>query len=495
MMDLTKLYDRARRDVENFELDSLKEFGLDRMYENYHLADDPYPPLLAMQKPSDGDADYLITNLKQPLDLYIHFPFCQAVGSFECTFCPFFKTSYDSELEDIFIDACIKELKMYKQKLGKMDVRSIYFGGGTVSLCTLPNLKRLMSFIHEELNIDSSAEIKFEIHAAACKDPDLLRAQLALLKEYRVTHICIDIQSFNAETLRAITWGRLSPEDYFNTFDICIAEGFEKFVTALIVGLPFDSFTSVLNSNVFLATTPQIVTINNYDLQLIQGNAIYKQYQRAPEIFPDVAERDIINHANRILLGSFGFYESPIYFQNRGAIPTHETKTFMRNTLLGIGPSAFGLFYGNSIAQYYNVPNVKKYVDLINEDTFPLWRIGRLSDEGWATRCCIISGLNLNKPFDMKEFTEPLRNKFLPLVEFFAKLGLLKIENGSFSPTKKGLLRLQEMSYFFTEKYVQDALHNSEWQGSLSRYNYYIKRTPEQKKMFHKAFGKYARCQ
>lgn len=492
-MELKRLYERAREEIENFKLDSLWEVGLDRTLQSYYLIG-PYPPLLAMQEPSEKLLNKSLSALQQPVDLYIHFPFCRVVGPYECTFCHFYKECHSTLLEEKYIDACIEEINMYNQKFGGIKVRSIYFGGGSFSLISPNNLNRLLSFIREKLQIEESAEIKFEIHATAARTPDTLKELLSVLKKFRITHIVIDIQSFNEESLSTVCWwGRVCPDDYFETLRMCMAFGFDKFVTGLILGLPFESFETFLRGVLCLATIPQVVTINIFPLMFRKGDMVYDQLHKTPEIFPNVNERDIMNQGARILLNSFGFNESPIYFFNReGTVPSHQISKFEGNTLLGIGPSAFGLFYGGGIAQYYNTPNIDEYFKLISQKIFPIWRVGPLSDLEWKRRR-IILGLNMNRPVDMSWFKKSLRNQLLPLVEFFCSLGLLKFEGRNFSFTQKGLLRAEEVSYFFASKRVRNALRTSNRCDDLSRYNYFITRSPNQENLFYKGLEKFKR--
>ena len=173
-----------------------------------------------MRTPSENILGSLLSELQQPVDLYIHFPFCRSMGAYECTFCHFYKEMYDQRLEESYIAMCQKELQIYKQHLHDIKVSSIYFGGGSFSLISPNSLKHLLDFLKSELDIKECEEIRFEIHADASKTPDRTKKLLSSLREFGVTHIVIDIQTFNKESLFAITWRRVHPEDYFSTLEI-----------------------------------------------------------------------------------------------------------------------------------------------------------------------------------------------------------------------------------------------------------------------------------
>lgn len=488
MVQLRKFYERAIQEIEALDLEALWESGLDRTLNTYYLIG-TYPPLLAMEEPSQNLINELTTSLRQPIDLYLHFPFCKIVGAYECIFCHFYKESYSTELENRFIDACIKEMMLYQRKIGQISVRSIYFGGGSFSLISPRNLRRLLGFIQDELEVNPRAEIKVEIRADAAGSPQELNEQLSIFSSFNVTHLVIDIQSLNRETLAASCWQRICKEDYFETLAVCKDFGFKHFVTGLILGLPFDSFDSFMESVIQLATMPHINTINIFPLMFREGDLVFKQLRDIPEIFPNVRERDIMHYAARILLQAFDFVESPLYFFNRGTVPDHQASKFQGNSLLGIGPSAFGTFNGHKKAQYYNVPNLNQYFKRIEGDKLPIWRLGCLSEVGWATRRILFEGPNLNRPFNMASLDAAIRDRFTPLVEFFAGLGLLALEGDNFTPTAKGLLRAEELSYYLAEEEVQAKLHARS--SNLSRYNYYSSRSHQQEELFSSAFKKF----
>jgi oxygen-independent coproporphyrinogen-3 oxidase len=440
-----------------------------------------------MQRPSPGSVEELIAQLSQPVDLYLHFPFCRVMGRYECSFCHFYKVIHDSDAESRYLDACMEEIRMYKRRLGRIRVRSVYFGGGTFSLISPENLRRLLSWLWTELDIDPDAEVKFEIHADASRTPQLLAGVLAVLRQYPITHLVLDIQTLHEDSLRMVSWGRVRPDDYFATLDLCRELGFERFVTALILGLPLETMESFLRGVLALATLPHVVTINIFPLMMKQGDAVRDQFLRVPEIFPSVRDRDVTHHAARILLRGLGFSESPLYFMNRGGtVPDQQTRKFEGRSLLGIGPSAFGTFRGRRKAQYYNVPSLGAYLRRIGAGALPIWRAGEMAGGGWLRRRIILEFLNLNRHFDLAEL-DGLDAAAGDLMEFYREAGLLQLHSGSLSLTGAGLLRAEEMSFFMAEQEVLEALRTCDATRKLDRFNYFITRTPRQEALFHEA--------
>ena len=129
------------------------------------------------------------------IDLYINIPFCPS----RCKYCSFISHEY-SKVKDIipeYIDALIKEINYVKMLLNKKTyiVRSVYIGGGTPTVLKVDELKRLL----DNLSFDV---VEFTVE---CGRPDTItKEKLDLLKNYGVTRISINPQSFVDATLKRI---------------------------------------------------------------------------------------------------------------------------------------------------------------------------------------------------------------------------------------------------------------------------------------------------
>src|SRR5580692_5309690 len=98
--------------------------------------------------------------------IYIHIPFCKQA----CYYCDFhFSTSLKTK--DDFIEALIKEIVLQRNYLalppllkesGTEGVRSIYFGGGTPSLLSADEIKRILDEIKKYHTLTHDIEITLE---------------------------------------------------------------------------------------------------------------------------------------------------------------------------------------------------------------------------------------------------------------------------------------------------------------------------------------------
>lgn len=119
------------------------------------------------------------------LGLYVHIPFCEKI----CSFCPYCKVLYSKETCDAYIDALLREIRMVgRQHVGKKQVTSLYFGGGTPALA-VDRLGEIIGEIKEHFIITEG--IGLELHPR-----NVNVEMLKKLKAAGITKISIGIQSF-----------------------------------------------------------------------------------------------------------------------------------------------------------------------------------------------------------------------------------------------------------------------------------------------------------
>jgi len=454
-MLFNKLLRNCEKLVDEMQLEHLKDIGLERTLETYHLVG-PYPPLMQMQEynleNSFEDADEKNIGL---VNLYIHFPYCRVVGKDECSFCFFYKEKYDPGSERELVDSWIKELKRYRKIFGDFKVNTIYFGGGTVSLITPKNLRLFVDYLVQEIGMEQCLEVKFEIHADSSKEPGKLNEILDVLKVFNNLKIVIDIQSLNPLTLKYVTWDRVSSDVYFRTLDAIISKGYNNICTGLILGLPFETPETFLEGVSKLITIPEMEMLNIYPLMFRECDHVYRCIQHSPEIMLDVKTRDVVHLATRKLLRSFNFTESPLYFYSRGTSePVQQRKKYeSENSLIGIGPSAFGHINSSGVnIAYYNLHSIVGHAERLNKQKLPIWKIGDLNEDSKQIRKAI-KGKNMLKEFaiDMDAVSGNIKDKLETTLNIFQLHGLLEKKSDGFLLTEKGILRAEEMSYYLAE--------------------------------------------
>ena len=172
-------------------------------------------------------------------DLFISIPFCPT----KCAYCSFITAPIDKTRHFLpdYLDCLDKELAAAKESVGNL--RSIYIGGGTPFALSAAELERVLKATAPILE-GCNPNAKYTVEAGR---PDVFdEEKLALLKNYGVTRICINPQSFSDETLQKI--GRKhTVADVYRAFEMSQKYNFDINVD-LIAGLEGETPESFENS-------------------------------------------------------------------------------------------------------------------------------------------------------------------------------------------------------------------------------------------------------
>ncbi len=160
-------------------------------------------------------------------DLFVSIPFCPT----KCAYCSFITAPIDKTRRFLpdYLDCLDKELAAAKESVGSL--RSVYIGGGTPFALEEGELERVLRGVDGIYKAYNGVEYTVEAGR-----PDVFsEGKLRLLKDYGVTRICINPQSFSNETLVKI--GRKHTEaDVYRAFEMANKYGFIVNVD-LIAGL------------------------------------------------------------------------------------------------------------------------------------------------------------------------------------------------------------------------------------------------------------------
>lgn len=162
--------------------------------------------------------------------VYVHFPWCVK----KCPYCDFL--SVPSAQEDIpheqYADAVIRELEARRAELGRLRLRTLFFGGGTPSLWKSRQLGRVLSAVVGAFDAAASApEITVECN------PGSLGARTArALLDVGVNRLSIGVQGLDGERLRFLgRWHGV--EQALDAVRAAVASGMPRVSADLIYGV------------------------------------------------------------------------------------------------------------------------------------------------------------------------------------------------------------------------------------------------------------------
>ncbi|WP_396451592.1 coproporphyrinogen-III oxidase family protein [Actinomadura sp.] len=166
-----------------------------------------------------------------PLNLYLHFPFCEQI----CGFCNLFSVaSSDDDLIDAYIAALLKELAGYADMLRGLPLDTVYLGGGTPSVMSPAQLATVLDGVSEQLGTDLQQvpEVAMEVSPSTVEP--------AKFREFRrlgINRVNLGFQSLEDAELSGI--GRAYASDIpYKALDIVAETGFRNVCVDLIYGLP-----------------------------------------------------------------------------------------------------------------------------------------------------------------------------------------------------------------------------------------------------------------
>ena len=210
------------------------------------------------------------------LSLYIHIPFCVR----KCLYCGFYSTVYTPREADGFISALKREAISFQKRLSNRRISSIYFGGGTPTVLSLPQIDRVMYIIRSSFLFENNPEITAEANPHTA-----ITSRLKALLAHGVNRLSLGVQSFSDGKLKAL--GRLhTAKQAIDTFNRARAIGFTNIGIDLIFGLPGQT-KAEWERTLDAALRLNADHISAYNLSLEEGTHFLRQAKAGKLMLPD----------------------------------------------------------------------------------------------------------------------------------------------------------------------------------------------------------------
>lgn len=280
--------------------------------------------------------------------IYLHIPFCRQ----KCHYCNFFSVASKRNQSDL-VDAIIREMELRRDYLNQQQINTIYFGGGTPSLLTEDELKKIQEALEKFFVLAPDPEITFEANP-----DDLNPALLKMLKSTFVNRLSMGVQSFYDEDLSYLNRVH-NGEQALRAIRQARDAGFDKLTIDLIYGIPGMTDERWLkNLHTFFQTG--IHHLSAYALTVEPRTALAHLIRKGR--MEAVDEVQSSRHFEILLSETEkqGFVHYEISnFARPGHYSRHNSLYWLGGHYLGLGPSAHSY---NGVSRQWNVSNLTGYI-------------------------------------------------------------------------------------------------------------------------------------
>ncbi len=189
------------------------------------------------------EKDVLSRSKEDNYSLYVSIPFCPT----RCKYCSFVSHSIERtrKLVPQYLELLLNEIRETAKvaKNLKLNLLTIYIGGGTPTTLNAEQLKRLIDTIAE--NFDTKNVLEYTIEAGR---PDTIdEEKLKVIKNSDVTRISINPQTLNDDVLKEIG-RRHTTKQTIDAYNLARKVGIKNINMDLIAGLMGDSVESFKNT-------------------------------------------------------------------------------------------------------------------------------------------------------------------------------------------------------------------------------------------------------
>lgn len=376
----------------------------------------------------------------QEMAFYLHVPFCTSI----CSYCHYFKQLATRQETEGYMKAAAAEIGNYRKLAkGKIELNSIFFGGGTPTILGEKQLAGLLGRLAEEFELSLEKEISIE------SSPETLSEEkLFGLREAGFNRLSIGVQDFNDEVTRRCNRNH-DRKQAVEAFDTARAAGFENINIDLIYGLPGQEKKHWgENMEKIEGVRPESVTAS--DLRVLPGTALYSAGR---EKFPKIRELlEMYSMFCEKMLSMNYIQQFPYQFVKRGKEMQFLELQWGSGSFIGIGPSSCSYIAG---WDYNNAFPMENYTEAVAENGLGAAVGKKLSGKEEMVRFAALalkkSGANRENPGIgkgefRKRFGVELEQAFKGQIEKLEKLELVESNAKSISLTGKGMFFHDEIA-------------------------------------------------
>ena len=341
---------------------------------NYFVA--AYPPFSCWES---GQVPALSEALNQPapaapLGLYVHVPFCQQ----KCSYCYYLSfVGQPAQVIDRYVDRVVAELSCYAlhQAVARRRLAFVYFGGGTPSLLTSQQVRRLAAGLKHALPWTGGPEVTFE-----CAPRSVRADFLDTLRDVGVTRLSMGVQSFDDRLLKAN--GRVHLRaDVLRAWSMIEPANFDWVNLDLMCGLLGET-DEIWRDTVQQAIQLNPASITIYQTEMPHNTRLYRDFKAGAlpaEPAPWSVKRARLDdafaqldRAGYSVVSAYNAVRDPARHQFQ-----YQEHLWHGGDMLGLGVAAFGYVGG---VHYQNEVTLPEYEEAVGRGMIPAGRAFALTD-------------------------------------------------------------------------------------------------------------------
>lgn len=362
--------------------------------------------------------------------LYVHVPFCRR----KCTYCAFHSVVPRPGETTRYATLLKKEAEYWGRKLKRPTVTTVYLGGGTPSLLSLPELSTLVSAIRRNFALKPDLEFTMEANPDSIMDMSYLYAA----REMGINRLSIGVQSLQDDLL--MTLGRLhTAEQARGVINLARDCGFANISVDLIWGLPKQRLQTWMRElKEVVRLRPEHLSC--YGLTLEPGTPLEKLSHKVDlELAPE-------NDLAKMFLDGAQYLESHGYLQyeisnfaRMGFESRHNRGYWEGKNYLGMGPSAVSTIRHS---RWQNPADMAAYAKALDEGS--LGSGHEHLDEDTLLREMVMLRLRTAKGLNLASYKKragvSFTERYARLVQALRQNGLIRLSAGHLRLSKTGML-------------------------------------------------------
>lgn len=293
------------------------------------------------------------------ISLYIHIPFCKKSKCLYCDFVSFCQA--ENEIES-YLASLEREMLFYKASLKGCRIKTIFIGGGTPSVLSNSQIKRLFSAIKNNFDLTHCCELTIE-----CNPDSISESKLKTYKELGINRLSIGAQTMNDEILKSI--GRRHDRQDFEKALSLSQKYFDNINVDMMLALPNQTLNDVKDMLAFLQTKG-VSHISAYSLMIEQGTPFYALATQNKLPLP--SEENSIKMYDFVAkyLKRHGYTRYEVSnFAKKGFECKHNINYWMCKEYLGLGCSAHSYICGK---RFCNTSSLQEYIDRLSCNKSPV---------------------------------------------------------------------------------------------------------------------------